>query len=118
MNELKKTDLAFQLEEYERRVKDQPMKADFHNKLGLIYMTYKRYDEAIGELQQASKDLRYKIAALTNIGRCMLAQKNPQMAINQFKRAREGVELFEKYRDPMYYTRRSPIMTSGTRNRS
>lgn len=100
---LRKSDLAFQLAEFERRVKDQPMKADFHNKLGLIYMQYKRFDEAIGELQQAGKDPRFKIPALTNIGRCMIEQNNPQMAINQFKRARDGVELFEKYREPMYY---------------
>lgn len=103
LNELRRKELAFQLTEYERRVKDQPMKADFHNKLGSIYMQYKRYNEAIGELQLASKDPRFKIPALTNIGRCMIAQNNPQMAINQFKRAREGVEIFEKYRDPMYY---------------
>lgn len=101
--ELRKQDLEFQLVDFERRVKDQPMKADFHNRLGQIYMQFKRYDESIAELQQASKDPRYKISALTNIGRCMLTQKNYKMAISQFERARAGVEIFEKYREPMYF---------------
>lgn len=101
--QLRKKDLQFQLEDYERRVKDQPMKAEFHNKLGQVYLQLKRYDDAIAELQQASKDPRFKISALTNIGRCMLAQNNPKMAIKQFERAREGVEIFDKYREAMYF---------------
>ncbi len=100
---LKEKDLEFQLIEYERRVKEQPMKADFHNRLGQIYLQYKRFDEAIAELQQAAKDPRYKISALTNIGRAMLENKNYKMAISQFERARAGVEIFEKYREPMYW---------------
>jgi uncharacterized protein HemY len=46
--------LAYQVKEFERRVKAQPMKADFHNSLGMLYFQTKRYEEAIAELQSAS----------------------------------------------------------------
>lgn len=101
--ELRKQDNDLQIKEFERRAKEQPLKADFHNKLGGLYMKGKRYDDAIGELQAAAKDPRFKISALTNLGRCLLATNNIDMAISQFERARENVELFDKYKDPMYY---------------
>lgn len=100
---IKKADLDFQVKEYERRVKAQPLKAVFHNKLGTLYMQYKKYDEAIGELQQAAKDPKFKLDALTNLGRCMLAKGSADMAISQFRKARDGVEIFDKYKEAMYY---------------
>jgi tetratricopeptide (TPR) repeat protein len=103
LKELRKQELTFQLGEYERRVKDQPLKGDYHFKLGALYMQFKRYDDAIGELQVSSKDPRWRIKSLTYLGRCMLANGNIDMAIGQFQRAREGVEIFDKYKDPMYY---------------
>ena len=107
---VKKQELDYQLGEYQRRVKEQPLKADFHYKLGTLYLQVKQYDDAIGELQGASKDPRFKIRALTYLGRCMLAQKNIDMAISQFQRAREGVEIFDKYKDPMYYEATALLM--------
>lgn len=100
---LRKKDLDYQCEEFERRVKDQPMKAEFHFKLGNIYMQYKRYDEAIGELQAAAKDPKFRIKALTNMGRCLMETDQVEMAISQFERAREGVEIFDRYRETMYF---------------
>lgn len=100
---LRKKDLEFQRIEYERRVKDQPMKAEFHFKLGNILMQYKRYDEAIGELQAAAKDPKFRVKALTNMGRCLMETDQIEMAISQFERAREGVELFDRYRETMYF---------------
>jgi len=98
-----KQQLDYQLGEYQRRVKEQPMKADYRYKLGTLQMQVRQYDDAISELQTAAKDPRFRIRALTFIGRCMLAQKNIDMAISQFQKAREGVELFDKYKEPMYY---------------
>ena len=106
--------MEYQLEEYKRRVKEQPLKADYHYQLGTLFLQFHQYDDAIGELQVASKDPRFKIGALTFLGRCMLAQKNIDMAISQFTRAREGVELFDKYKEPMYYEALA-YLTKGTK---
>ena len=114
LKKLRKEDLEYQLEEYKRRVKEQPLKADYHYKLGTLFLQFHQYDDAIGELQVASKDPRFKIGALTFLGRCMLAQKNIDMAISQFTRAREGVELFDKYKEPMYYEALA-YLTKGTK---
>lgn len=96
-------DLEFQISEYERRVKAQPLKADFHNRLGQLYMQAKRFDDAIAELQAATKDPKFKIVARVNMGRCLKETGQPEMAIEQFQRAREGEELFAKTRDAMYW---------------
>lgn len=95
--------LDWELAEYERRVKAQPLKAVFHNRLGELYFQLKRYDDAVGELQQASKTPQFKIQALTNLGRCFHALEQYDMAVEQFRQAREGQELFKKIVEPMYY---------------
>ncbi len=95
--------LHFERQEYERRVKAQPRKAAFHNKLGHVYMQFKKYDDAIAELQDAAKDPKYKIDAHTTMGRCFLATDQPQMAISQFEKARQGEDLFVKIRDTLYW---------------
>jgi tetratricopeptide (TPR) repeat protein len=98
VKKLKRELLAFQVSEYERRAKEQPMKNDYHYKLGSLYWQFKRYDEAIGELQVSAKDPRWRVRSLTLLGRCMLANHNVDMAISQFQRAWEGVEIFDKHR--------------------
>ncbi len=101
--DLRKRDLSYRLKEYERRVKAQPLKAEFHYQLGALYMQVKKYEDAIGELQKAAKDPKVKLASLTNLGRCFMTTGQTDMAIAQFKRAREGLELFVKFREPLYY---------------
>ena len=101
--EARKELFAFEIDEFERRVKAQPLKADFHNRLGELYHATHRYEEAIGELQAASKDPKYRIAALTNLGRCFMETGQIDLAINQFRAAREGQELFDRIRDPLYF---------------
>ncbi len=93
----------YEIVEFERRVKAQPLKANFHHRLGQLYFEVGRFDDAINELQQASKDPKFKIMALTTMGRCFHGQKQFDMAIDQFKRAREKQELFTKIRDPLYF---------------
>ncbi|MBN2711071.1 MAG: tetratricopeptide repeat protein [Planctomycetes bacterium] len=95
--------VVFEIKEYERRVKEQPLKALFHYKLGELYYQTKNYDGAIGELQLAGKDPKYKITALTILGRSFHAMEQYDMAINQYQNAVKGQELFDKIRDPMYY---------------
>ncbi len=95
--------LDYEIAEYERRVKAQPLKANFHNRLGELYFQAERYDDAVGELQQAAKDPKFKITALTSLGRSFYGQEQYDLAIEQYRRAREKQELYEKIREPMYY---------------
>lgn len=95
--------VRFEVGEFERRIRAQPLKADFHHRLGELYFQTRRYEEAIGELQGAAKDPKYRIAALTMMGRCFVENKQLDLAIDQFRQAREGQELFTKTRDPLYY---------------
>ncbi len=103
LKEARQKRLQFELAEYERRVKAQPLKAAFHNRLGEIYFQVGRYEEAIAELQQAARDPKFKISGLTLLGRCFHATNQFDMAIAQFQKAREGQELFEKIKDSLYY---------------
>lgn len=93
----------YETKEYERRVKAQPLKAEFHFRLGQLYFQAKRLEEAIGELQQATKDPKFKLRALTTLGRCFLESDQLDMAIAQFEKARASEEVFAKYREPLYY---------------
>ncbi len=95
--------VAYEIAEYQRRVAAQPLKSNFHYRLGELYFQTKRNDEAVGELQLAAKDPKFKINALTMLGRAFLATGQFDMAISQFTRAREGQELFVKIRDALYY---------------
>lgn len=95
--------MDFEVAEFERRVKAQPLKADFHARLGELYFQTRRYEEAIAELQQAAKDPKYRIAALTMLGRSFVENRQLDLAIEQYQKAREGQEVFEKIRDPLYY---------------
>ena len=95
--------MAFEVAEFERRVKAQPLKADFHARLGELYFREKRFEEAIGELQAAAKDPKYRVTALTMLGRSFAGIQQLDMAITQFRQAREGLEIAAKTRDPLYY---------------
>lgn len=95
--------LEYEIAEYERRVKDQPLKDVFHYHLGELYFQAKRYDEAISELQQAAKGPKYKITALTMLGRSFHAMGQFEMAVTQFQRARAGEEIFDKIKESIYF---------------
>ncbi len=100
---LKERSVAFQIEEYERRVKEQPLKNDFHFRLGELYFQTNRYDAAIGELQTSAKDPKFKIASLTMLGRALSSTGQLDMAIAQFERAMKGEELFDKIKETLYF---------------
>jgi tetratricopeptide (TPR) repeat protein len=95
--------VAYETAEFERRIAAQPLKADFRNRLGELYFSAQRYDDAIAQLQAAAKDPKYRLTALTQLGRAFLELGQPDMAITQFRKAREGQELFAKIREPLYY---------------
>ncbi len=102
-NALRKKLLSFEVDEFERRTKAQPLKKAFNYRLGELYFQAKRFDDSIGQLQQATKDPKFRINSLTILGRCFHANGQYDMAITQFEKSREKQELFTKIRDSLYF---------------
>ncbi len=94
--------VAFGIDEYERRVKEQPTNAEFHFELGRFYFQDGRFEDAIGEFQQAAKSPKYRINALNLLGQSFHNTGQYDLAISQYRRAQEGEEVFQKIRDSLY----------------
>ncbi|MGD0572953.1 MAG: tetratricopeptide repeat protein [Sedimentisphaerales bacterium] len=82
-----------EMEHYGLCVKNYPtdLKAKYEYGLRLVYN--KRYDEAIPMLQEAQKDLRHKIAAMSKIGLCFFMKGWYADAEDIFVRAIESYEI-------------------------
>jgi tetratricopeptide (TPR) repeat protein len=93
----------YQIQEYEHRVKAQPLIAAYHHTLGRLYLETKQYDKAVAEFQQSCKDPKYAIDAYTCLGQCFAAMDQLDLALDMFRRAMEGSEVFAKIRDAVYY---------------
>jgi tetratricopeptide (TPR) repeat protein len=93
----------FRIEEYERRVKAQPLMSIYHLELGKYYFEAKEYDKAVGELQQSRKDPKFAIQSYTIMGQSFAAMGQHETAVDTYKRAIDGQEVFAKIKEPLYY---------------
>lgn len=93
LQKAKKQQLAFQIEEYRRRVNASPTEYGLRFQLGKALYDTGNIDEAIPELQQAKQDPRRKSDAGYWLGRCFVNKKIYKLAVREFEGARE--ELFE-----------------------
>ncbi|MEX0777032.1 MAG: tetratricopeptide repeat protein [Phycisphaeraceae bacterium] len=67
-------ELAFELGEYQERVKNYPTDMGFRYHLGVrLYLT-KQFDEAIAEFQQARADPKHRGASMLYLGKCYNAK--------------------------------------------
>lgn len=94
---------AFQINEYERRVKDQPLISEYHHMLGKFYFETKQYDNAVAQFQMSCRDPKFYIEAYTYMGRCFAGMEQNDLAIDMYKKAIEGQEVFAKIKDTLYY---------------
>ena len=93
----------FKLTEYEQRVKAQPLIADYHHELGRLYKDTKQFDKAISEFQHSCRDPKFAINAYTELGQCFVATDQLEIAIDMYKKAMAGQEIFEKIRESLYF---------------
>lgn len=85
--------LAFEVEEYRKRVDAHPTEFGLRFILGKTYYDADKIDEAIQELQKAKNDARKKAEAGYYLGQCFVKKKIYKLALNELQAAREG--LFE-----------------------
>jgi len=93
----------FQLQEYEDRVRHQPLRSGYHHDLAKVYQETKQYDKAVAEYQQSCKDAHFSVEAYTRMGQCFAEMGDLESAIGMYHRAMRGQELFERIREPIYW---------------
>jgi tetratricopeptide (TPR) repeat protein len=81
---------AFAIEEFRKRVQLRPTDLPLRYKLGIRLFNAGEIDDALGELQQASKFPQYRRSAVTYCGLCLYKKSMFDMAVGMFEQALEG----------------------------
>ena len=89
--ELKLKLAAKELEVYQARVERYPTNFGFKYDLAIRFQMLGRYNEAIGEFQQAQKDPRFKGRSLLALGQCFQHIKQYNLAMRHFEQANEEI---------------------------
>ncbi len=89
MKELAAEQLAFELEEYARRVENYPTDMGLRYQLGRRQLLAEQHDDAIASLQQAKGDPKHRAAAARYLGEAFARKGWNDEAIDTF---REGIE--------------------------
>ncbi|MFA5203209.1 MAG: tetratricopeptide repeat protein [Lentisphaeria bacterium] len=85
------------------RVQRYPNDASYHFELGEMLFARQEIDNALQEFQFSQRSPQFRRAALANMGRCMLAKKLYDLAIEQFGAALEGLEKSDHSRKEFLY---------------
>ena len=97
-----KAQLAFELEEYKERSINYPTDLKIKYELGHRQFLGGRYDDAIASLQQAQRDPRRHLAAMSCLGRAFEAKGWMREAGETYARALEAEMSEEKAKDLRY----------------
>ncbi len=101
---LRKEKFAYELEEYQRQVRVRPTDAGLRSKLGDLFFSAKRFDEAAPEYQKAAGDPRLRRRCRKLLGLCLFNTQKYQLAASQFEQAIEGgTPASREVREIMYY---------------
>ncbi len=82
--------LAFELQEYEERVKNYPTDMSLRFELGKRLYQSKKLDDAIGAFQQAKADPKYRSASHMYLGSCYLNKSWFDEAVDTLKQGLES----------------------------
>ncbi|MCE5277944.1 MAG: hypothetical protein ABFD92_00835 [Planctomycetaceae bacterium] len=85
-----KRQLAFELEEYAERATNYPTDLDIKFELGRRQFLAGRYDEAIGSFQQAQRNPRRRLGALSQLGQAFHRKGMLREAAETYAKALEG----------------------------
>ena len=92
LEQVLKSKLAFELEEFSDRAKQYPTDMAVRCELGKRYYQAKNFDEAIGLFQQAKTDVRQRVIAHQYLGSCYVAKGWYEEAIDTL---RQGIEAYK-----------------------
>jgi len=88
--------LKREIEVFSSRVERYPNDLRLKFELGNRFIRLKKYAQAIPLLQVCVKDQRLETGALTALGKCFLAEKKNKLAMRQFEKAVEAVDVLEE----------------------
>ncbi len=91
LKELKLKLAAKELAMYQARVERYPNNFNFKYDLAVRFQLLGRYNEAIGEFQQAQKDPRFKGRSLLALGQCFQHIKQYNLAMRHYEQANEEI---------------------------
>lgn len=98
-----KKQLAFELQEYTERAANYPTDLAIKFELGKRQFSLGNYDEAIGSLQQAQRDPRRHIRALTCLGQAFAKKGWHQEAAETYERALKTAQVPEPQKKDLLY---------------
>ncbi|MFP4143797.1 MAG: hypothetical protein ACOCTI_02550 [Phycisphaeraceae bacterium] len=90
LQELARKRLAFELQEYQERVKNYPTDMSLRFQLGRRLYQARQHDEAIGAFQQAKQDPKYRAASHEYLGSCYLTKGWNEEAIDTLRQGMEA----------------------------
>ncbi len=93
----------FMVEEYRKRVAEQPTDMEVHQQLGLLLLKNGDSDGAMQMFQKSVADPRYRMTANHMLGKCLVDKQMYDRAVNMFKRAVEGVVVMNHTVKGVYY---------------
>jgi tetratricopeptide (TPR) repeat protein len=102
LQEAPKSLLRFQIQEYERRIKEHPTDMGLRFELGRFYYRGGKFDEAIKQFQLALKDPKRATDSLNFLGQCFMKKKMHKLAVGQFQKALEGAKTTEQQKSIRY----------------
>jgi tetratricopeptide (TPR) repeat protein len=92
------------IETLEKHTKNQPADKNFPYELGKLLYDRGNYDQAIGYLQDAQHDPRWRTDCRRLLGHCMLAKDLHKLAINNYDQALEEAEgMTDTVKEILYY---------------
>lgn len=95
------------------RVRRYPNDAGYRFDLGLLYWTRNEVDLALQEFQQSQRNPQYRRRALAYMGRCMVKKGLPDMALEQFRAALDGMDKTDPERKDCLYDLAAIYETKG-----
>lgn len=96
-----KEDIVF--ERMLERVKRYPNDAGYRFELAMLYWNRKDMDKALQEFQLSQRSPQYRRRALAYMGRCMVTKGLPDLAVEQFNAALDGMEKNDPDRKDVLY---------------
>jgi tetratricopeptide (TPR) repeat protein len=98
------------LDYYSAVLAKQPKNASVHNKMGIVYLQMRRFNEAKKQFENAVKDDKTNGDAYNNLGVTFYALKKDGKAIKQYEKAlkiREDVAAYHNNLAAAYFTKKN-----------